>query len=90
MSHQGVINHFLLVFDHDAGRLIEVIPFGSDVDRAVAAYTEKEKELKNLPRVEIVLVGSDSMETVQRTHANYFDGSAALMPSKYFDLAAMN
>ena len=36
------------------------------------------------PRMEIVLIGSDSLETVRLTHANYFDGSAKV--SKYFDL----
>lgn len=28
--------------------------------------------------VEIVLIGSDSIETVKRTHANCFDGSVAI------------
>jgi hypothetical protein len=26
----------------------------------------------------VVLIGSDSLDTVRRTHANYFDGTAAL------------
>jgi hypothetical protein len=29
----------------------------------------------------VVLIGSDSIETVRLTHANYFDGSVAI--SKY-------
>lgn len=33
-------------------------------------------------RVEIVLIGSDSLETVKVTHANHFDGTVAV--SKYF------
>jgi len=85
----GQIQHFLLVFDHDAGRLIEVVPFGSDGESAVAAYAAKERELNESPRarsrLEIVLIGSDSLETVKLTHANYFDGSASV--SKYLDLA---
>jgi hypothetical protein len=31
--------------------------------------------------MEIVLIGSDSLDTVKLTHANYFDGSVAI--SKY-------
>jgi hypothetical protein len=31
---------------------------------------------------ELVLIGSDSLETVKITHANYFDGTVAV--SKYF------
>ncbi len=79
------IQHFLLVFDHDAGHLIETIQFGEDSERAVAAYAAKEKEFEGRRRIEIVLIGSDSLETVKLTHANYFDGRAAA--SKYFSLA---
>lgn len=80
-----MIKHFLLVFDHDEGRLVETVEFGADGGRAVAAYSSKEAEFKDRPRIEIVLIGSDSLDTVRLTHANYFDGSAQV--SKYFDLA---
>lgn len=85
MSKVPPIQHFLLVFDHDAGRLIENTSFGRDGARAVVAYAAKEKEYEEQPRVEIVLIGSDSLETVKITHANYFDGRTAV--SKYFSLA---
>lgn len=74
------IQHFLLVFDHAAGRLVDVLEFGDDSARAVAAYSAKEEELRDVPSMEIVLIGSDSLATVKLTHANYFDGSVA---SKY-------
>ena len=75
------INHFLIVYDHETGRLEELVEFGEDSDRAVAAYGAKEKELAGRQLVEIVLIGSDSLDTVKLTHANYFDGKAAA--SKY-------
>lgn len=87
MSRPSAIQHFLLVFDHDAGHLIDTIDFGTDGARAVAAYSAKETEFSDRARIEIVLIGSDSLETVRLTHANYFDGSAAV--SKYFDLAGV-
>ena len=77
----GIINHFLLVFDHAAGRLIEQVDFGGDGAKAVKAYSEKEYLYRERPDMEIVLVGSDSIETVRLTHANYFDHSIGL--SKY-------
>lgn len=80
-----MIRQFLLVFDHEHGRLIEQIDFGSDTQKAVSAYAAKEREYGQNSRIEIVLIGSDSLETVRLTHANYFDGSAKA--SKYFDLA---
>ena len=76
------IHHFLLVFDHEAGHLIDTVDFGNDGERAVEAYSAKEREFQGRTMVDIVLVGSDSIETVRMTHANYFDGSAQVS-SKY-------
>ncbi len=78
------IRHFLLVFDHNKAKLVDLQEFGSDSDGALAAYAAKEKELGELgaeSAMEVVLIGSDSLETVMLTHANYFDGSVAV--SKY-------
>lgn len=72
--------HFLLVFDHAAGHLVEQRTF-DDGDEAVLAYSAKEQEYEGQRLIEIVLIGSDSLETVKLTHANYFDGSVAV--SKY-------
>ncbi len=74
------LKHFLLVFDHQAGRLIERDEF-ADNARAVAAYSAEEREYSDRPSIETVLIGSDSFDTIRFTHANYFDGSVAL--SKY-------
>jgi hypothetical protein len=77
------INHFLLVFDHSRAQLLDVQDFGRDVRAAMKAYAEKEREhLGAGDSIEIVLIGSDSLETVRLTHANYFDGTVAV--SKYF------
>ena len=83
MTDQNIrhIQHFLLVFDHAQGHLIDMVEFGNDGDQAVAAYAEKESAYQGSRNIEIVLIGSDSIETVQLTHANYFDGSVAI--SKY-------
>jgi hypothetical protein len=75
------IQHFLLVFDHEAGKLIHTEDFGTDQERAVKAYGDCEEKYRDVRTIEIVLIGSDSFETVKLTHANYFDGSVAT--SKY-------
>lgn len=72
------IHHFLLVFDHAAGQLIEQVNFGTDGPKAVKEYAAKEAEYRDRKDIEIVLVGSDSIETVKMTHANYFDRTIAL------------
>jgi hypothetical protein len=75
------IQHFLLVFDHEQGQLVEEKHFHDDGAAALSAYSAKEKEHSGERNIEIVLIGSDSIETVRLTHANYYDGSVAV--SKY-------
>ena len=71
------LKHFLLVFDHAAGRLLSHEEF-DDVDEAARAYQAAEEQYDHAAQLEVVLIGSDSFETVRETHANYFDGTAAL------------
>jgi hypothetical protein len=71
------IVHFLLVFDHQQSRLVHSEEFGTDVNSAVEAYGRWERTHQDDRNLDIVLVGSDSLETVELTHANYFDGTAA-------------
>jgi hypothetical protein len=75
------IQHFLLVFDHAQGKLVEEVHFGADGEQAVKAYSKKEHDYQGNRNVEIVLIGSDSIDTVRVTHANYYDGTVAI--SKY-------
>lgn len=74
----SVVMHFLLVFDHEQSKMIHQQSFGHDVKAAVVEYGKWEHDNKDNPNIDIVLVGSDSLETVMLTHANYFDGTAAL------------
>lgn len=69
--------HFLLVFDHTASKLVYEQEF-SDSDTAVQEYFRMEQTYRDKPRIEIVLIGSDSIETVKLTHANYFDGTVGV------------
>lgn len=75
------IQHFLLVFDHKADTLIAEDKFGTNSRAALVAYAECEKRYRNDDMIEIVLIGSDSIDTVKITHANYYEGSVGL--SKY-------
>lgn len=82
MSDQS-LKHFLLVFDHNRAELISHEDFGTDSQRAMREYARLEREhIGKADGIEIVLIGSDSLETVKVTHANYFDGTVA--GSKYF------
>jgi len=73
------LRHFLIVFDHCSGELVSREEY-EDAGEAIVAYARKEREHEGQQDLEIVLIGSDSLETVQRTHANYFNRAVA---SKY-------
>lgn len=68
------IQHFLLVFDHVQDKLLEQREFGTDAALAMERYAEKEAQYRDSNAVDIVLVGSDSIDTVKVTHSTYFDG----------------
>lgn len=70
------MKQFLLAYDHGQDRMIVQREFGEDLEAAMSAYTALEREHRDSALVDIVLVGSDSIETVRVTHSNYFDGMA--------------
>lgn len=60
--------------DRERDELIANQDFGEDDDAALKAYTQAEWEYLGQSRYDIVLIGSDSIETVKVTHSNYFPG----------------
>ena len=64
--------HFLLVYDIPGARA-DLIPFGTDYEAALAAYSSTERAHWKDPNTEVVLFGSDSVETLERTHSSYFE-----------------
>jgi hypothetical protein len=80
---ENEIQHFLIVYDIKAGKA-KVTPFGDEYDQALTAYAEVEGDVRDDPNLDIVLVGADSIETVERTHSSYFhteETFESLLPS---------
>ena len=73
MASNGMI-HFLIVFDHKRNELLQADPF-TDAQEAATRYAQLEEEHRHETDLEIVLVGSDSIETIHRTHGHYFAAS---------------
>lgn len=63
---------FLITFDHDARKRISLEEF-RDAAEALKAYSEREEQYRDNPRVEVVLLGADSIDAIKVTHPNYFD-----------------
>lgn len=69
------IKHFILVYRLERAEA-DVTPFGTDYEAALEAYSEREREARDKgeeDEVDIVLVGADSIETIQKTHSSYFE-----------------
>lgn len=72
MTKNDDIKNFLLVYNRRGGTLEVQKDFGSNADAAVAEYQRLEREHRSDGNFDIVLVGSDSIESVMVTHSNYF------------------
>ncbi len=44
--------------------------------QALKAYSEREEQYSDNPRVEVVLLGAESIDAIKITHSNYFDDTA--------------
>lgn len=77
--------HVLLVYNHAQGKLVDCQTF-EDAHAATEAYATA--ELGNDSKsgeFEVVLVGSDSIDTIHKTHGHYFPTRG--VASKYLDVA---
>lgn len=75
----AVTVHFLLVYSHKEQRLVRQEEF-KDSAKATSAYTAAEREHLGSEDYEIVLIGSDSIETIMKTHGHYFAGELGSFP----------
>jgi len=66
--------YFLLIYDQSS-RAVQVEEFGTDARRAASEYSERERQYRERPEIEVVLVGADSLDTIKKTHSHYFSES---------------
>jgi hypothetical protein len=80
------IRHFLIVYDIPSAHA-DVRPYGTDYDAALEAYAQAEQDIRGRSDVEVVLLGSDSLETIEHTHSSYFKTHGSferLLPASVF------
>lgn len=73
---KDVVKHFLFTYDRKRDHLISVKEYGQDIDSAMVAYQAAEILHHDEPWIDIVLIGSDSLESIKKTHSTYFDGES--------------
>jgi hypothetical protein len=75
------VKYFVIVYNRPRGQLVRPLEyFGEDEgDEALDRRFELEREFKDHPEYEIVVLGSDSEETIRMTHGRYFKTWAELL-----------
>jgi hypothetical protein len=66
------MSYYLVVYDRSTGA-VEVEEF-ADAERDLALHRrfEREREQPNRPEIEVVVLGAESREALEQTHARYF------------------
>jgi hypothetical protein len=65
------MHQFLLIYDRRAGTIIRHRGYGT-AQSALAARFTAEREFRENPDVEVVVLGADSWEALKKTHSRYF------------------
>ncbi len=73
-----VLSQFVIGFNHEQGAMHQEVTVFTDAADTLRAYDAAERHFAEQEHIEVVPIGSDSLDTVRRTHANEFDGTAAL------------
>lgn len=81
------MSHYLLVFARSEGSVIRSQRYVSR-QQALAARFEAERQYKDDPDVEVVVLGAESWDSLKRTHTRYFEGLGQIASNARRALAA--
>ena len=79
--------YFILIYDVPS-RALEIERFGSGYGAAAGRYSALEEQHRNDEGIEVVLVGADSIETIQKTHSHYFAKREDDLFQKFLEVTA--
>jgi len=65
------MQHYLVIYNRREGRIVRHRRFRTP-GPALAARFEAEREFREEPDVEVVVLGADSWRSLERTHSRYF------------------
>jgi hypothetical protein len=71
------MKYFLITYDRSTGAY-SVKDFGAMREHAMSARFQLEREHRADPEIEIVVLASDSQESIERTHPRYFHTASEL------------
>jgi hypothetical protein len=65
------MQHYLVIYNRRAGKIIRHRHYQNS-SRALTARFEAEREFRDDPDIEIVVLGAESWDSLLQTHARYF------------------
>lgn len=74
------MRHYLVVYNRRRGRIIRHNAYRT-AELALTARFDAEREFRDEPDVEIVVLGAESWDALRRTHSRYFKGVQELAES---------
>lgn len=74
------MNHYLVVFDRSKSEVLQRRRF-SDANKALEARFEAEREYRDDPDIEVVVLSARSVDALRHTHGRYFKGFGQLASS---------
>ena len=88
MTGPDEIKHFLVTYDPSTGETT-VCSFGTDEEAALVAYAKAEQDNGLSGPLDVVLLGADSLETIEQTHSSYFNGGVSKLEELLPGLTAL-
>ena len=70
------IRNFILIFDHENHVAVSQLDCGNNLELATEEYSRLERKYSDHDAIDVVLLGSDALATIQQTHADYFEGNS--------------
>lgn len=71
------MKHFLVVYDRRRGSIVRMQDYNL-ADQALSARFEAEREYRDQPDIEVVVLGAESRQALAHTHSRYFKDVRAL------------
>lgn len=71
-KNRGSLSNWIIVFDWNSGQFVTWDSVSRNPDEAMSLYKSYEEQYPESKKYEVVLIGSSSIETIQKTHSHYF------------------
>jgi hypothetical protein len=73
------MRYFLIVFDRSSSHLVDDVTEFEHASEALSARFERERLERGNPSMEVVVLGAEDRESLEKTHSRYFSNTVDLV-----------